>query len=80
MKLGQERIGLGGEAAIALIPELAKVSDYTIIQREVPWTRILAGTPMETVYDEEYRGVVEYLRDVNGLRRIVLEQILHQRA
>ncbi len=60
------------EATIALIPELAKVSDYTIIQREAPWTRILAGIPMETIYEDEYRGMVEYLRDVNHLRLVVL--------
>jgi hypothetical protein len=59
------------EAAVALIPEIARRGEYTIIQREVPWTRILGGISMETVYAEEYGALVDYLR-AEGLRIVLL--------
>ena len=30
-------------ATVAFVPQVAKVTDYAMIQREVPWTRIVAG-------------------------------------
>jgi hypothetical protein len=59
------------QAVLDLVPQLAKVSDYAIVQREVPWTRILAGTPMDQVIDEDYVALVDYLRG-NGLKLVVL--------
>ena len=44
------------------MPEAAKHSDAVLIQREVPWARILAGTPMETILVEDYDGLMAYLR------------------
>jgi hypothetical protein len=59
------------EGLLQIVPEIAKVSEYTIIQREVPWTRIVAGTPMSQVIDEEYQGLVDFLRG-NGLKLVLL--------
>ena len=56
---------------LAVIPEIARRGEYTIIQREVPWTRILGGTSMEEVYADEYPGLVDYLRS-QGLQLVLL--------
>lgn len=50
------------ESLLRTMPEQAKVSDAVLLQREVPWSRIQAGVPMETIFKEEYDDLVAYLR------------------
>lgn len=59
------------EAVIDIIPRIATVSEYTIIQREVPWGRLTAGASIEQVLDEDWDGLVDFLRG-NGLKLVIL--------
>ncbi len=59
------------DATIALVPEMAKVADYAMIQRDVPWTRIVAGDSFDKIIDDEYVELVKYLRG-NGLKIVLL--------
>ena len=59
------------EAVIDIIPRIAAVSEYTIIQREVPWTRLKAGASIDEILDEDWDGLVDYLRG-NGLGLVIL--------
>lgn len=59
------------ESILATLPEAAKHSDAVLLQREVPWSRILAGTPMETIAAEDYDGLIAYLRGL-GLHVSIL--------
>lgn len=56
---------------LATMPIAADSSDAVLVQREVPWARILAGTPMQTIADEDYDGVMAFLRGL-GLRVSIL--------
>lgn len=60
------------EAVIDIIPRIAAVSEYTIIQREVPWTRIRAGDSIGTILDDEWDELVAFLTGANGLRPVIL--------
>ena len=59
------------ESVLATFPEAAKHSDAVLLQREVPWSRILAGTSMETIVEEDYDGLIAYLRGL-GLHVSIL--------
>ena len=58
-------------ATLALVPKMAAVSDYAMIQREAPWTRIAKGDSFEQIIDDEYVGLVNLLRG-NGLKIVLL--------
>lgn len=58
-------------ALLEMMPKLAAVSEYAVIQREAPWTRILAGDHMDAIIDEEYQGLVDLLRG-SGLKLVIL--------
>ena len=58
-------------ATVAFVPQVAKVTDYAMIQREVPWTRILAGDSFDKIIDDEYVQLVALLRG-NGLKIVLL--------
>ncbi len=49
------------QSVVKTSPVMAGFSDAILIQREVPWKRLLAGDSMETVAEEEYDGVVKFL-------------------
>ena len=59
------------EAVIDIIPRIAEVSEFTIIQREVPWSRLKAGVGINQVLDEDWDGLVQYLRG-NDLQLVIL--------
>ncbi len=59
------------EAVIDIIPRIAAVSEYTIIQREVPWTRLKSGASIDDILDEDWDALVDYLRG-NGLKLVIL--------
>ncbi len=59
------------QALIDMVPKMAKVSDYAMIQREVPWTKIAAGLSIEQIIAEDFTGLVSYLRG-NGLKLVLL--------
>lgn len=58
-------------AVVDMVPKMAKVSDYAMIQRDVPWTRLAAGDSFDRIIDEDYLGLANYLRG-NGLKLVVL--------
>ncbi len=58
-------------AILDTVPKMARVSDYMMIQREVPWTKIAAGKPFETILEEDYTGIVKLLRG-HGLKIVLL--------
>ncbi len=58
-------------ALLQMVPVMAQVSEYAIIQREAPWARILAGDPMDKIVDEEFVGLVDFLRG-SGLKLVIL--------
>jgi hypothetical protein len=60
------------EAILDIIPRIAAVSEYTILQREVPWSRFAAGQSIGQALDEEYDEMVEYLTEAQGLRLVIL--------
>ena len=49
------------QSVVKTSPVMAGFSDAILIQREVPWKRLLAGDSMETIAEEEYDGVVKFL-------------------
>ncbi|MCE7929629.1 MAG: hypothetical protein HUU14_12620 [Dehalococcoidia bacterium] len=58
-------------AVIEMVPKMAKVSDYAMIQREVPWTKIAAGLSIEQIIAEDYTGLANFLRG-NGMKLALL--------
>lgn len=58
-------------AILEAVPKMAKLSDYVMIQREVPWTKIAAGKSFEAIIEEDYTGIVRLLRG-HGLRIVIL--------
>ncbi len=59
------------EAVIATVQAMAMSGDYVLIQREVPWDRILAGQTMEQAATEDYDELIAFVRG-NGLRLAML--------
>lgn len=50
------------ESVLQAFPQAVRHGDAVLLQREVPWSRILAGVPMETILEQDYDGLIAYLR------------------
>jgi hypothetical protein len=59
------------QSLLDTFPVAASSSDAVWVQREVPWSRILAGTPMDTVLDEDWDAFIAFCRGL-GLRVSIL--------
>jgi len=59
------------ESILEAFPLAARHGDAVLLQREVPWSRILAGDPMETILEQDYDGLIAYLRGL-GLHVSIL--------
>ena len=53
------------------IDEIARIGEYCIIQREVPWTLVLGGVPMANIIRDEWDALVRTIRG-KGMKLVVL--------
>lgn len=59
------------EAIVATIEAMSQAGDAVLIQREVPWDRLLAGQSMEMAFQQEYDEIIAFVR-ARGLRLSIL--------
>lgn len=60
------------QSVLDLVPRMAEVGEYAIIQRPVPWKQLLGqGQSVDEVIESDWRELVAYIRN-NGLGLVVL--------
>lgn len=62
---------LDSESVLATAASMARVSEYALVQRPVPWARLLAGDTLANVLEEEAQ-LADFLRQRYGLEIVWL--------